>query len=42
MTAADEPHLHRLLEWADDVSSDHSDRTEIERLSAAHAILRHD
>jgi pyruvate,orthophosphate dikinase len=41
VTAADEPHLHRLLEWADDVSSDHSDRTEVERLSAAHAILRH-
>jgi pyruvate,orthophosphate dikinase len=41
VTATDERHLHRLLEWADDVSSDHSDRTEVERLSAAHAILRH-
>ncbi|MEV0049022.1 pyruvate, phosphate dikinase [Saccharopolyspora shandongensis] len=38
--AADD-HLHRLLEWADDVSGDHSERDEPERLDAAHAALRH-
>ncbi|MEV6231206.1 pyruvate, phosphate dikinase [Saccharopolyspora shandongensis] len=38
--AADD-HLHRLLEWADDVSGDHSERDESERLDAAHAALRH-
>jgi pyruvate, orthophosphate dikinase len=58
VTAATDPHLHRLLEWADEVSGDYfasretragasaeprptsSDRTEAERLSAAHAVLR--
>ncbi|TDD15341.1 pyruvate, phosphate dikinase [Nonomuraea diastatica] len=35
-------HLRRLLAWADDVSGDHSEREEAERLSAAHAALRHD
>ncbi|WP_329521916.1 pyruvate, phosphate dikinase [Spirillospora sp. NBC_01491] len=34
-------HLHRLLGWADDVSGDHSERDEVQRLSAAHAVLRH-
>ncbi|MEV5537240.1 pyruvate, phosphate dikinase [Saccharopolyspora shandongensis] len=38
--AADD-HLHRLLEWADDISGDHSERDESERLDAAHAALRH-
>jgi pyruvate,orthophosphate dikinase len=38
-TAAD-AHLHRLLDWADDVSGDHSERGEAERLRAAHAVLR--
>lgn len=32
--------LRRLLAWADDVSGDHSERAEIQRLSAAHAALR--
>jgi pyruvate, orthophosphate dikinase len=35
-------HLRRLLEWADDVSGDHSERDEARRLGAAHAVLRHD
>ncbi|MFI6515505.1 pyruvate, phosphate dikinase [Spirillospora sp. NPDC050679] len=34
-------HLHRLLSWADEVSGDHSQRDEEERLKAAHAVLRH-
>ncbi|MER5619846.1 pyruvate, phosphate dikinase [Streptosporangium sp. NPDC002544] len=34
-------HLRRLLEWADDVSGDHSERDEARRLGAAHAVLRH-
>ncbi|MFI0469783.1 pyruvate, phosphate dikinase [Saccharopolyspora sp. 5N102] len=38
--AADD-HLHRLLEWADDISGDHSERDESERLAAAHAALHH-
>ncbi|MEU6265871.1 pyruvate, phosphate dikinase [Saccharopolyspora shandongensis] len=38
--AADD-HLHRLLEWADAISGDHSERDESERLDAAHAALRH-
>ncbi|GGU70417.1 PEP/pyruvate-binding domain-containing protein [Lentzea flava] len=38
-TTADEP-LRRLLRWADDVSGDHSERDEADRLSAAHAVLR--
>jgi pyruvate,orthophosphate dikinase len=40
VTAASDPHLHRLLEWADEVSGGTSDRPEAERLSAAHAVLR--
>jgi pyruvate, orthophosphate dikinase len=39
-TAATDPHLHKLLEWADVVSGDTSERPEVERLSAAHAVLR--
>ncbi|WP_433373096.1 pyruvate, phosphate dikinase [Streptosporangium sp. CA-115845] len=35
-------HLRRLLEWADDVSGDHSERDEARRLGAAHAVLRDD
>lgn len=35
-------HLRRLLEWADDVSGDRSERDEARRLGAAHAVLRHD
>jgi pyruvate,orthophosphate dikinase len=40
VTAAADPHLHRLLDWADEVSGDRSDRGEAERLTAAHAVLR--
>jgi pyruvate,orthophosphate dikinase len=40
VTAAADPHLERLLGWADDVSGGSSDRGEAERLSAAHAVLR--
>jgi pyruvate, orthophosphate dikinase len=41
VTAATDPHLNRLLEWADELSGGNSDRNEAERLSAAHAVLRH-
>lgn len=34
VTAANDPHLHRLLEWADEVSGGNSDRNEAERISA--------
>jgi len=37
--AAADPHLHRLLQWADEVSGDTSARPAPERLSAAHAVL---
>jgi len=40
-TSANDPHPHRLLTWADVVSGDTSDRPQAERLSAAHAALRH-
>jgi hypothetical protein len=39
--AANDPHLCRLLEWADEVSGGSSDRNEAGRLSAAHAVLPH-
>ncbi|WP_405678970.1 pyruvate, phosphate dikinase [Streptomyces sp. NBC_01511] len=32
--------LHRLLAWADDISGDHSEREESQRLDAAHTALR--
>ena len=38
-TTANDPYLHRLLEWADDVSGDAAERTEPERLRAAHDAL---
>jgi pyruvate, orthophosphate dikinase len=41
VTAATDPYLDRLLEWADEVSGGHSDRPQGERLRAAHAVLRH-
>lgn len=41
VTTAADAHLRRLLEWADDVSGDHSERDEAQRLTAAHAVLRH-
>ncbi|NKE63553.1 hypothetical protein FXN61_45275, partial [Lentzea sp. PSKA42] len=41
VTATADACLSRLLGWADDVSGDHSERDEAERLSAAHAVLRH-
>ncbi|RJO78362.1 pyruvate, phosphate dikinase [Nocardia panacis] len=41
ITTTADTHLRRLLEWADDVSGDTSEREETERLSAAHAALRH-
>ncbi|SFR04370.1 pyruvate, orthophosphate dikinase [Lentzea waywayandensis] len=40
VTAAADPHLHRLLDWADEVSGDRSAREEAERLGAAQAVLR--
>jgi pyruvate, orthophosphate dikinase len=39
VTAATDPHLNRLLEWADEISGGNSDRHEAERLRAAHAVL---
>ena len=38
--AGADPHLRRLLEWADEVSGGTSERPEAGRLSAAQAILR--
>jgi pyruvate,orthophosphate dikinase len=38
-TTATDPHLHRLLKWADEVSGDTSERPELQRLSAAHTAL---
>ena len=38
--AAADPHLQRLLTWADELSGDASERPEAQRLRAAHAILR--
>jgi pyruvate, orthophosphate dikinase len=40
VTTAADVHLHRLLEWADAVSGDHSARDEARRLGAAQAVLR--
>lgn len=40
LVAAPDPQLSRLLTWADEVSGDNSDRTEAERLGAAHSVLR--
>ncbi|MBC7301437.1 MAG: pyruvate, phosphate dikinase, partial [Nocardia sp.] len=34
------PHVHRLLEWADQISGDNTKRSDAERLSAAHTALR--
>jgi pyruvate,orthophosphate dikinase len=40
-TTAADPHLRRLLQWADEVSGDNSTgRDEAGRLGAAHAVLR--
>jgi len=41
VTTGADAHLRRLLEWADEVSGDRSDRDEALRLGAAHAVLRH-
>ncbi|WP_227998561.1 pyruvate, phosphate dikinase [Nocardia australiensis] len=38
-TAATGPHVHRLLDWADQISGNYTRRSEAERLSAAHAVL---
>ncbi|WP_053735806.1 PEP/pyruvate-binding domain-containing protein [Nocardia sp. NRRL S-836] len=40
VTAAADTHLRRLLEWADDVAGERGERDEVERLAAAHAVLR--
>lgn len=40
VTAATDSHLRRLLEWAVEVSGGDSGRNEVERLVAAHAVLR--
>ncbi|RZQ62361.1 PEP/pyruvate-binding domain-containing protein [Amycolatopsis suaedae] len=42
VTTAADGHLRRLLDWADDVSGDRSERDETVRLAAAHAVLRRD
>ncbi|MCT2586452.1 PEP/pyruvate-binding domain-containing protein [Actinophytocola gossypii] len=42
VTSAADAHLHRLLEWADEVSGNHTERDEARRLSAAQAVLRRD
>jgi pyruvate,orthophosphate dikinase len=39
VAATADPHLHRLLEWADEVAGGDAGRSEAERLSAAHAVL---
>ena len=41
-TAAADPSLRRLLEWADQVTGDASPRSDAERLSAARAVLLRD
>ncbi|WP_149261757.1 pyruvate, phosphate dikinase [Actinomadura sp. K4S16] len=38
-TGTADPRLRRLLSWADDVSGDHTERDEVQRLKAAHAAL---
>ncbi|TDQ53269.1 pyruvate, phosphate dikinase [Actinorugispora endophytica] len=40
VTDGSDAHPRRLLAWADDVSGDRSDRDEVQRLGAAHAVLR--
>ena len=40
VTAGADGHLLRLLEWADEVSGECSERAEVERLAAARAVLR--
>jgi pyruvate,orthophosphate dikinase len=40
VTTTADAHLRRFLGWADEVSGDHSERGEAERLMAAHAVLR--
>lgn len=42
VTTTADAHLHRLLEWADDASGNHTKRDEAHRLGAAHAVLRHE
>ncbi|MGF6885292.1 pyruvate,orthophosphate dikinase [Nocardia sp. GAS34] len=38
-TPATDPHTNRLLEWADQVSGDHTQRGDADRLTAAHSAL---
>ncbi|MFI9588365.1 pyruvate, phosphate dikinase [Streptomyces sp. NPDC052236] len=40
VAATTDAHLHRLLDWADEVAGDNTGRNEAERLVAAHAVLR--
>ena len=40
VTAATDPHLDRLLGWADEIAGGHAGRDEAGRLRAAHAVLR--
>ena len=40
VTAATDPHLVRLLGWADEIAGGHAGRDEAGRLRAAHAVLR--
>ncbi|MEU8341008.1 PEP/pyruvate-binding domain-containing protein [Spirillospora sp. NPDC048832] len=40
ISGAADVHLHRLLAWADEVSGDRSQRSDQERLGAAHALMR--
>jgi pyruvate,orthophosphate dikinase len=41
VTDAADGHLRRLLAWADEISGDHSERDEAQRLYAGQAVLRH-
>jgi pyruvate,orthophosphate dikinase len=40
ISGAADVHLHRLLAWADEVSGDRSQRSDQERLGAAHVLMR--
>ncbi|XRQ08808.1 pyruvate, phosphate dikinase [Actinomadura welshii] len=38
-TGTADPRLRRLLSWADEISGDHTERDELQRLEAAHDVL---
>ncbi|MEX3102501.1 PEP-utilizing enzyme [Streptomyces sp. ST1015] len=39
LAGAPDPHVHRLLTWADDVSGNHTPRDDVQRLEDAHRTL---